>query len=130
MWAVLRASALTAGFLVIISQARAETVPADKTVPADTATFVSYCAASFEACRNQLMSIDNEMMRPEAGGSHRCSFPRTTSTNGGSTLDVDSIAATHAILDWLKANSASRAPKTDDAIEQAKKALWPNLCKR
>jgi hypothetical protein len=100
MWAVLRASILTAGFLVIISQAKAETtVPADKTVPADTATFVSYCAASLEACRSQLLSIDNEMTRLGTAGSQWCSFPRTTSTNGGSTLNVDSIAATHAILD-------------------------------
>jgi hypothetical protein len=123
MLAVLRASLLTAGTLFIISQAKAETVPTD------TATLVSYCTANFEACRNRVLTIDN-MMRIGVGGNHKCSFPRTVATDGGSTLRADSIAATNAILVWLKANGATRSPNTDDAIEQAKKALWPNGCRQ
>lgn len=118
----LRMFLLIAGTVLTVSQARAESVPAD------TATFVSYCADNFEACRNRLLNIDNLM---RLGGSNRkCSFPRTTSSNGGSTLHTDSIAATTAVVAWLKANGASRAPMTDDAIEQAKRGLWPNLCRQ
>jgi hypothetical protein len=98
MLALLRVSLLIVGALGILSEAKAETPPAE------TAAFVSFCNADFESCRS-------------------------ASTNGSSTLHDDSIAATNAILVWLRANAPSRLPKAEDAIEQAKKALWPALCK-
>jgi hypothetical protein len=122
MLALLRVSLLIVGALGILSEAKAETPPAE------TAAFVSFCNADFESCRSWIINIDN-MMRLGAGGNHKCSFPRSASTNGSSTLHDDSIAATNAILVWLRANAPSRLPKAEDAIEQAKKALWPALCK-
>jgi hypothetical protein len=122
MRTLLRALMVTAGTVFIIAPAKAETVPAD------TAAFVSFCTGHFESCRDRLLTIDN-MMRLGMGGNHKCAFPRTAPTEGGgSTLHADSIAATTAILAWLNTNSASRSQETDGAIEQAKQALWPELC--
>ena len=113
----LRATLLAAGVLSLISQAKAEDAPAD------TATFVSMCAASFEVCRNEVLNVSNYNMIQMMGGQHGCTFPHTEAKT-----HADSIAATNAILDWLNANDAVRAPKTDDAIVQSMAALWPNLC--
>jgi hypothetical protein len=92
--------------------------------PKDTVTFISSCAANFEACRNEVMTISNyNQIRITGSAYPGCTFPHTT---GG--FHADSIVATNAIIDWLKANKAGLPPKTDDAVERAMKALWPNLC--
>ena len=120
MLSVLRASVLATAALVLISQAKAEDYG-----PSDTSTFVSSCATNFEACRNEVLTVSNynKMSHLTDAAYHGCTFPRTPAE-----IHADSIAGTNAIIDWLNANSAAAAPKTDEAISQAMKALWPNLC--
>jgi hypothetical protein len=120
MLSVLRVSVLVTAALVLIPQAKAEDYG-----PSDTATFVSSCATNFEACRNELLTISNYNKMSQLTGSAYpgCTFPRTQAK-----IHADSITGTNAIIDWLKANSTAAAPKTDEAISQAMKALWPNLC--
>jgi hypothetical protein len=122
MLSVVRASLLAAAALILISQAKA-----DDYGPSDTATFVPSCANDFEACRNEVVNMSNYNQLSQLTGSAYpgCTFPHT-----GAKMHADSIAATNAIIDWLKANSTAAAPKTDDAISQAMKALWPNLCQQ
>ena len=117
MLSVLRVSSLAAAVLILVSQAKAEDAPAD------TATFVSTCATNFEVCRNEVLNVSNYNMIRMMGGNHGCTFPHAQAKT-----HADSIAATNAIVDWLNANNAVRAPKTDDAIAQSMAALWPNLC--
>ena len=117
MLSLLRASLLVVGVLGLISQAQAEEAPAD------TATFASTCATNFEVCRNEVLNVSNYNLIQMMGGQHGCTFPHTEAKT-----HADSIAATNAILDWLNANDAVRAPKTHDSIAQAMAALWPNLC--
>ena len=120
MLSVLRASVLATAALVLIPQAKAEDYG-----PSDTATFVSSCATNFEACRNEVLTISNYNKMSQLTGSAYpgCTFPRTQAK-----IHADLITGTNAIIDWLKANSTAAAPKTDEAISQAMKALWPNLC--
>ena len=117
MFVLLRATLLGVGALLLVGQAKAEDAPAD------TATFVSTCASNFEVCRNEVLDVSNYNMIQMMGGQHGCTFPHTQAKT-----HADSIAATNAIVDWLNANDAVRAPKTDDAIAQSMAALWPNLC--
>jgi hypothetical protein len=121
MLSVLRASALAVAVVFFVPNAEAEDYG-----PSDTATFVSSCATDFEACRNEVLTISNYNKMAQLTGSPYpgCTFPHTQAT-----FHNDSIAGTNAIIDWLKANITTAAPKTDDAISQAMKALWPNLCK-
>jgi tetratricopeptide (TPR) repeat protein len=98
-----------------------------QTVPADSAAFVPYCADHFDLCRLTVVDVNNINMMKQMGGSHGCTFPRP-GTSGRAAYHAKSIEATKAILDWQKANSASLAPKRDDAIEQAMTALWPSEC--
>jgi hypothetical protein len=128
MSSVVRASLLAAAALILISQAKAEDYG-----PSDTATFVSSCATDFEACRNEVLTISNYNKLSQLTGSAYpgCTFPRTTPASPETkqtTFHNDSITGTNAIIDWLKANGSAAAPKTDEAISQAMKALWPNLC--
>jgi tetratricopeptide (TPR) repeat protein len=97
------------------------------TVPADTATFVPYCANNFEICRIYVLNVNSRTIINEMGGAHGCTFPRPRE-GGRPAFHEASIAATKAILDWLKANGASLAPKPEDAIEQAMAAIWPSEC--
>jgi hypothetical protein len=99
------------------------TVDCGHTISPDDLT---YCTDHFDACRTEVVNVDNLNSLNQVGGDHHsCTFPKT----GGRTMyHSDTIAATKAILGWLKANSAVRAPKTDDAIEQAMAALWPDRC--
>jgi hypothetical protein len=114
---------LTAVALCFITQARADA----QTVPADTATFVSYCTdANWEACRLKVVDVNNAQMINQLFNKHGCSFPIDEATK--QSVHDASIVATKAILPWLRANSATRAPKTDSAIVQAIAALWPNKC--
>ncbi len=117
MFALLRATLLGAGARLLVAQAKAEDAPAD------TATFISTCTADFEVCRNKVLNVDNFNRIRMLGGNHGCTFPHTEAK-----IHADSIAATNAIVEWLKANEAVRAPKTSDAIQQSMAALWPNLC--
>jgi hypothetical protein len=110
----LRLSSLAAAALLLISQAKAEDAPAD------TTTFVSMCTTDFEDCRNKVLMVSNYNRIRIMGGNHGYTFPRTPAQ-----VHADSIAATNAIVDWLKANEAVRAPKTGDAIDQSMAALWP-----
>ena len=89
-----------------------------RAVPDDTAGFVASCATNFEFCRNEVVDVSNLNLMNNEG----CTFPHPSVTK------TDSVPATHAIIDWLKANRAARAPKTDDAIKQAMAALWPSRC--
>jgi len=63
-------------------------------------------------------------------GKRQCTFPQTTAGATHTRADSvrDSTAATNAIVAWLTANSAKRKPKTEDAIAQAERALWPAGC--
>jgi hypothetical protein len=126
---LLRASVLAVAVVFLIPQAKAEDYG-----PSDTATFVSSCATNFEGCRNEVLTISNYNQMSQLTGSAYpgCTFPHTTPTSPETkraTFHADSITGTNAIVDWLKANSTAAAPKTDEAISQAMKALWPNLCK-
>jgi hypothetical protein len=123
MSALLRASILTAVGLCYIVQARAD----DQTVPADTATFVSYCTdANFERCRSKVMDVDNFNLMNQLSGTHGCTFPHSPDR---SARVAERIAATKAILVWLKTNPTKRLPKTYDAIDQAIATLWPSECR-
>jgi hypothetical protein len=113
------AALLTIGTLVITSQAKAEDYGPD-----DTASFIPSCTDHFEACRNSVLMVNNMNMMQMLGGNHGCSFPHT-----GAKTHADSIAATNAILVWLKAHEKLRAHNTDKAIAQATKALWPQECR-
>ena len=118
-----------AGALLVISPSKA-----DDYGPSDTATFVSSCAENFEACRNEVLTVSNYNKMSQLTGSAYpgCTFPHTTPASPETkraSFHADSITGTNAIIDWLKANSTVAAPKTDEAISQAMKALWPNLCK-
>ena len=119
---LLRLLLLTAVALFFLTQAKAATGNG----PSDTAAFVSSCSTNFEACRNEVLTISNYNQLSQLTGSAYpgCTFPAVQGN-----IHADSISATNAIIDWLKANSAARAPKTDVAVAQAMKALWPNLCK-
>jgi hypothetical protein len=117
---LLRVSSLVAAALILISQAKAGDYG-----PSDTATFIPSCTTDFEACRNEVLTISNYNRMSQVTGSAYpgCTFPHTAAE-----IHADSIAATNAIIDWLKANSAAAAPATNEAISQAMKALWPSLC--
>ncbi len=114
---------LAAAALCFVIQAKANA----QTVPADTATFVSYCTdANWETCRVKVVEVNNAQLVNQLFNKHGCSFP-IDKPDKQSVHDA-SIVATKAILPWLKANSATRAPKTDSAIVQAIAALWPDHC--
>ncbi len=123
--------ALIAGTLLLICPAKAEYAPAD------TTAFVAYCADHFVDCRNEVRSVDNINRLIQAGvrvdAEHGCTFPLTEPAGGRLRTPEenvhDSTAATNAVLAWLKANSATRKPKTRDAINQAARVLWPANCK-
>ena len=121
MLTVLRSAILAAIALLFTAQAKAATDYG----PADTATFISSCATNFEACRNEVVTISNYNQMSQITGSAYpgCTFPHVDN------IHTDSISATNAIINWLNTHSATRAPKTDDAVAQAMKAIWPNLCK-
>ncbi len=70
-----------------------------------------------------MVDVNNIMLMRQIGGNHGCTFPRVA----GQTR-TDLIPATKAILDWLRANEASRPAKTDLAIAQAMEMLWPQNC--
>jgi tetratricopeptide (TPR) repeat protein len=95
-------------------------------VPADTTSFISYCTNHFALCRETVVDINNIMMIRQLGGNHGCTFP--TPGEGVEAYHAAAIEATKAILEWLKANSTSRAPNKDAAIAQAMAALWPSQC--
>jgi hypothetical protein len=114
MSAPLRATLLGVGALFFVSQVMAEDAPSD------TTTFVSKCTTDFEVCRVEV-DVSNYNMVEMMGGKHGCTFPHPTGNSR-----VDAVPATNAIIDWLKANEAVRAPKTDDLIAQAMATLWPN----
>jgi hypothetical protein len=117
MFVLLRATLLGAGALLLVAQAKAEDAPAD------TTTFVATCATDFEVCRTEVVDVSNYNMIQMMGGKHGCTFPHTDAK-----IHADSIAATNAIIDWLKTNEAVRASKTYDAIVQSMAGIWPNLC--
>jgi hypothetical protein len=117
---LLRAFVLTAGIIFIGYQAKAE-----EHGPDDTASFVPYCADHFEACRTSVIAENNFNMLAVMGGKHGCTFPRTP----GQSYHDDTITVTKAILVWLNDHQASLKPKTSDAINQAKTALWPKECR-
>jgi hypothetical protein len=75
-----------------------------------------------------VVDINNINMMRQLGGNHGCSLPATGAGDRKARHEYY-IVATNAILDWLKANRASRAPDTFDAISQAIAALWPSECK-
>src|SRR5579864_4800367 len=103
---LLRASMLTAVALCSIIQAKADA----QTVPSDTATFVSYCTdANWESCRLKVVSINNAQLIDQLFKKHGCSFPIDKMTK--QSVHDASIVATKAILPWLRANSATRAPE-------------------
>jgi hypothetical protein len=130
MRTLVRTSALIVGSLFLIFQATAQIQPLrpDRVTPPDTAAFVSYCDNHFEACRIAIVDVNNYIMiNILMGDHHGCGLPRFTSP----TRDEHTAqrgAEAQKILVWLKANSGSRAGKTDDAITQAIKALWPKEC--
>jgi hypothetical protein len=99
----------------------------DDSAPADTAAFVPYCTDHFDGCRTKVITVNNLNKLNQMRGVHGCTFP--SPHDAGQTYHSNSIAATNAILDWLKANSASQAQKPTDAINQAMAALWPSECK-
>ncbi len=101
---------------------------AAETVPADSSAFVTYCTDHLEACRSTVVDINNIMMMRQIGGNHACSLPDPKSHNRDEQIAVRR-AETKTILVWLKSNSTSRARKTDEAIVQAIKALWPEECR-
>jgi hypothetical protein len=110
--------ALCAAF-VVLSPAKAE-----ETAPADTAAFISYCEDHFETCRLTVVTINNKtLVNLLVGNHHGCIFPAKPGN-----MRADSAVATKAILAHLKTRTASRAPKTDDAIVAAIKTLWPEKC--
>jgi hypothetical protein len=123
-----RGSMLAAAILLGASQAKAEDAPGN------TADFVASCASNFEACRLEVLSINNFNKLTKIGigdGSlGRCTYPETVPSSARTRADVirDSTTATKAILAWLTVNSAKRNPKTKQAIVQAEKALWPAEC--
>jgi tetratricopeptide (TPR) repeat protein len=94
------------------------------TVPTDTASFVSYCPNHIEGCRHVLVDVNNINMMRQIGGNRGCTIPHT-----GAGTRADSKDAMPKILDWMNANRASLAQKSDVAIEQAMAALWPSECK-
>jgi len=96
------------------------------TVPANTNAFIPYCTDHFDLCRESVVDVNNFMMIRQLGGNHGCTFP--TPGDDVAAYHAESIDATKAILEWLKANTASLAPKKDAAIEQAMAALWPSGC--
>src|SRR5450631_3522409 len=108
MFVLLRATLLGVGALLLVGQAKAGDAPAD------TATFLSTCATDFEVCRVKVVDVSNYNMVEMLEGTHGCTFPHP---KGNSRMDA--VPATNAIIDWLKANEAVRAPKTDDSITQA-----------
>jgi hypothetical protein len=129
MLPLLRAILLTGGFFFLTIQAKAEDAPAD------TAAFVAYCDNNLEACRQNILMINNMNRTIKMGiveGKHVCTFPETPAKPGVPRTRADSIAdstaATNAILGWLKANVAKRKSKTEDAVAQAEKTLWPGEC--
>lgn len=98
------------------------------TVPTDTAAFVSYCANHLEGCRHVVVDVNNINMMRQIGGNKGCTFPRS-SGSGIQGIRTDSREATIKILDWMNANRASLAQKSDVAINQAMAAVWPSECK-
>jgi len=119
MLTLLRASVLTAGIIFLTCQTKA-----DEYGPADTASFLPSCTDHFEACRTSVIAENNLNKLSMMSGKHGCEFPRTP----GQSYHDDTITVTKAILVWLNAHQASLMPKTSDAINQAKKALWPGQC--
>ena len=120
MLSLLRASLLVAGIVLLAGQAKAE-----ERGPDDTASFVPYCTDHFDACRTSVIAENNLNMLAVMGGKHGCTFPRTP----GVSYHDDTITVTKAILVWLSDHQASLKPKTSDAINQAKVALWPKECR-
>ena len=116
------------GPLASVSPARAEEAPRG------TTAFVASCATNFEACRQEVLTVQNMNHLAKLGIASsalgRCMFPETTSgptaTRGDSVRD--STAATKAILAWLNAHSAVRNRDIDHAIVEAELALWPSNC--
>jgi tetratricopeptide (TPR) repeat protein len=98
-------------------------------VPADTASFVPYCASHLEGCRQSVMDVNNTTMINEMSGAKGCTFPRPANS-GLQAYRANSREATQKILDWMNASIPSLAPKSDDAIQQAIAALWPSECVR
>jgi hypothetical protein len=118
------------GTFFLVCPAKAEDVPGE------TTAFVSYCADHFVDCRNEVRSANNINLMTQMGlmkGEHACIFPKTEPPGGRTQTREeavsDSAAATKAVLTWLNANSATRKPKTMDAINQAIRVLWPANCK-
>jgi hypothetical protein len=120
MLSLLRASVLTTGIMFLACQVKAE-----ERGPDDTARFLPYCADHFDACRTSVIAENNLNMLAVMGGKHGCTFPRTP----GQSYHDDTITVTKAILVWLNDHQASLKPKTSDAINQAKTALWPKKCR-
>ena len=121
---LLRASVVTVGTLLLIFHAKAQV----QTTPPDTTAFIAYCEDHLESCRSTVVDINNIMMMRQLGGNRACSIPSPNSKD----LEVrraNSRAATKEIVEWLKANHTSRAPKADDAVIQAIAALWPKECR-
>jgi hypothetical protein len=99
-----------------------------ETAPNDTAAFIAYCNdANFDVCRLKVVNVNNIMLMRQIGHNHGCTFPHPSASKAGGT-HTDSIPATKAILDWLRANSASRPATADLAIAQAMEKLWPENC--
>lgn len=90
--------------------------------PSDTSSWVASCDTNFENCRHEVVNIHNLNLIDTLSDRHGCTIP----TAG--KMRADSAVATHAIIGWLNANTAVRATKTDDAVNQAIAALWPSLC--
>jgi hypothetical protein len=124
MLRVLGASVLSSGILFSSIVAEAQ----NQIVPSDTGAFVTYCAGHLEACRLAVVDVNNDMMMKQMGGNHGCSLPKPSSADPALRKDERRVW-TLAILDWLKANSSVRVQKTNDAIAQAMKALWPKECR-
>jgi hypothetical protein len=118
-----RAAFWAAAFLLAF-QPRADA----QTSPNDTAEFVAYCNdANFDVCRLRVVNVNNIMLMRQIGHNHGCTFPRPSGSKPGG-IHADSIPATKAILDWLRANAASRPADTGLAIAQAMEKLWPGNC--
>jgi hypothetical protein len=109
--------AIAAPFLITQAEAN-HSVATKKTWPADTDAFVASCAADMKDCREAVDDVINYYQMEMYFGRHGCNIPGGNDRTG-----------TPTIITWLNANSATRAPKTDDAIAQAMEALWPDLCK-
>jgi hypothetical protein len=125
---VLRAAVLTASLFLVVPLASAEDAPPN------TTEFLASRANNFEACRQEVLSINNFNKLTKLGigdGSlGRCTYPETMAGAKPTREDSirDSTSATKAILDWLTQNSAKRHSKTKQAIVQAEQALWPARC--